>query len=106
MDPPLRTLSLDSIILGIPPSPLNGVYLRVICLVVTEKKSDAIPYLHFKVKVVDVQDEEYPAESSLNPALFEVLQCWSMRKYVLKHKQMTNTFDTKIIFHNYILYWG
>ena len=32
------------------------------------------------------------------------LQWWSMRKYILKHTQMTNTFDTKMILHNYILY--
>ena len=30
-----------------------------------------------------------------------VLQWWSMRKYILKHTQMTNTFDTKIILHTY-----
>ena len=29
-----------------------------------------------------------------------------MRKYILKHSQMINTFDTKIILHNYILYKG
>ena len=29
-----------------------------------------------------------------------------MRKYILKHTQKTNTFDTKIILHNYILYKG
>ena len=33
-----------------------------------------------------------------------VLQWWSMRKYILKHTQMNNTFDTKIILHNYTLY--
>ena len=33
-----------------------------------------------------------------------VLQWWSMTKYILKHTQMTYTFHTKIIFHNYILY--
>ena len=27
-----------------------------------------------------------------------------MGKYILKHTQMTNTFDTKIILYNYILY--
>ena len=27
-----------------------------------------------------------------------------LRKYILKHTQMTDTFDTKIILHNYILY--
>ena len=27
-----------------------------------------------------------------------------MRKYILKHTEMTNTFDTKIILHNYISY--
>ena len=27
-------------------------------------------------------------------------------KKKIKRKQMTNTFDTKIISHNYILYWG
>ena len=29
-----------------------------------------------------------------------------MRKYILKHTQMINTLDTKIILHNYILYLG
>ena len=29
-----------------------------------------------------------------------------MRKYILKHTQMINTLDTKIILHNYILYSG
>ena len=33
-----------------------------------------------------------------------VLQWWSMRKNILKHTQMNNIFDTKIILHNYILY--
>ena len=32
-----------------------------------------------------------------------VLQWWSMRKYILKHTHLANTFDTKIILHNYIL---
>ena len=39
--------------------------------------------------------------TSVNSAF---LQWWSMRKKnIWKHKQMTNTFDTKIILHNYIL---
>ena len=29
-----------------------------------------------------------------------------MRKYILKHTQMTNRFHSKIILHNYILYQG
>ena len=29
-----------------------------------------------------------------------------MRKIILKDTQMTNTFDTKIILHNYTLYKG
>ena len=34
----------------------------------------------------------------VNSALFEgILQWWSMRKYILKHTQMTKTFDIKII---------
>ena len=33
-----------------------------------------------------------------------VLQWWSMRKNILKNTHMINTFDTKIILHNYILY--
>ena len=32
-----------------------------------------------------------------------ILQWWSMRKCILKHTQMTNIFDIKIILHNYIL---
>ena len=31
---------------------------------------------------------------------------WSMREYSLKHTQMTNTLDTKIISYNYISYYG
>ena len=29
-----------------------------------------------------------------------------MRKYILKHTQMTNTFETKIILHNYASHQG
>ena len=36
--------------------------------------------------------------------LAEVLQWLSGRKYILKHTQTTNKFDTKIIPHDYILY--
>ena len=36
--------------------------------------------------------------------LIEFLQRWFMRKYIWKHTQITNTFDTKIILYNYILY--
>ena len=31
-----------------------------------------------------------------------VFKWWSVRKYILKHTQMANTFDTKITLHNYI----
>ena len=37
-------------------------------------------------------------------ALFEGFYNVSMGKHILKHTQMTNTYDTKMIAHNYILY--
>ena len=36
--------------------------------------------------------------------LIKVLQWWSLRKYIWKYKQIRNTFVSKIILHNYILY--
>ena len=38
---------------------------------------------------------EHPAGNSVISALFEGFQWCSMRKYILKHTQMANTFDTK-----------
>ena len=34
----------------------------------------------------------------------QVLPWWSMRQNILKHTQMTNTFTSTIIIHNYILF--
>ena len=47
------------------------------------------------------QDPSHPVGTSVIFALFEGL---SIRKYILKDTQKTNTFDMKIILHNYILY--
>ena len=34
----------------------------------------------------------------------QILVLVSMRKYVLNHEEISNTIDSKIILHNYILY--
>ena len=34
----------------------------------------------------------------------EIVQWWPVGKYIFKHKQITNTIDSEIILHNYILY--
>ena len=34
----------------------------------------------------------------------QILVLVSMRKYILNHKEISNTIDSKIILHNYILY--
>ena len=41
----------------------------------------------------------YPAEISVNS--YWILQWWSLRKYSLKHSLITNTFDSKVMLHNY-----
>ena len=47
---------------------------------------------------------EHPAGTSVISAFcfLRVLEWYSMREYVLKHTQMTTTFDTKMILHTYI----
>ena len=35
-----------------------------------------------------------------------IVQWWPMGKYILEHKLITNTAESKIIQHNYILYQG
>ena len=47
---------------------------------------------------------DHPAGTSVISVYFGGFTMVVYEKYILKHTQMTNTFDTKIILHKYILY--
>ena len=49
---------------------------------------------------------QHPAGNSENSAFCESFTIVVYEKHILKHTKMINTFDTKIILHNYLLYWG